>query len=672
MVVKRLLDGRYQFIRVVSTKSYSKTYLMMDQADPAKAKCIVKHLQLPTQNPITLKFLNDLLDKRVKILQRLEAHGGLEKQLAVIQESQDFYWVRGYVPGQSLQVELAEPRSRPEAEIRKFLVEVLTLLEGIQRHGIVHQNLHPNNLIRQAADGRLVIVDFGLVQEANARHPWPNSPTGGTPADENWAYLPQVNLHQVPHFNADHFALGMMALQLATGLSREALPHLNQADFFSQVQLQLDECSTLSDSMKELLLQMLSSNPGTALPRAKDILTRLACSPDPLGPVPNSAPNLEEAMVTPMGVAGQRRNGSTPVVLAARAPKQPLRLTPEVTDSSVGKPLATRRVIRKVAIAAGIGAALLAAGLFGLKIPQALETSRLTQQAEQAEQSGQIPVAIGYLEQILQQQPDHSPSLVRRSTLLLKNGQTAAALQDLTQAIQVDAGSPALYFQRGNVRFDVGDLQGAIDDYTAALELDSTYGEAYLNRGNARADLGDEGGAVEDYTAALNNTDSQELQAFAYLNRCLSLSNLGDYTAALTDCSTAINLRPSNSLAYENRGLVKRKLEDYQGAIQDFTIAIQINSGNPEPYYNRGLTRQNLGDLGGAMTDFKQTINLNPNHPFAYYDKGMLHAALGEIDAAIADLEKVASACLEVSRIGCFDDAQYQLNQLRSLDSSTP
>jgi tetratricopeptide (TPR) repeat protein len=183
--------------------------------------------------------------------------------------------------------------------------------------------------------------------------------------------------------------------------------------------------------------------------------------------------------------------------------------------------------------------------------------------------------------------------------------------------------------------------------------------------------MGDEAGAIDDYTAAISLDSNPETKADAYLNRCLSRSNLEDYAAALSDCDDAVNLRPNNSLAYENRGLVKRRLNDFQGAIQDFSIAIQINSSAPEPYYNRGLTRQDLGDFAGALDDFNQTIQLNPKHPLALYDRGLLYAEMGEPDRAIADLETVASACLDVSRLGCFDDAQYQLEKLRAAQNSS-
>ncbi|NMF82551.1 tetratricopeptide repeat protein [Nodosilinea sp. P-1105] len=649
MAVKRLIDGRFQFNRVLSTKSYSKTYLMTDHGHPDKPKCIVKHLQLPVDNPITLKFLNDLLGKRVKLLKRMGDHGAIAKNIAVIQEDNDFYWVRDFIPGHSLQAELAEDKPRPEVAVQAFLAETLGILTLIQKHGVVHQNLHPSNLIRHKGGGHLVIVDFSLIHETETPKPIDGANGSSPTLEDSAAYLPQLQSRDYPRFAADHFALGIMALKLATGLSTEALPQLHQADFLAQVKLQLDECSTLGEGLKTILLKMVSPNPAMQFQQAKDIVAALS------GLVDLPAPAAAGTVTHPDHSLDKDVSGTATHDLTAPHP--------------LAQSLSPRWLTPKLGIGLGLALALLGVGIWGLGLPQRLATRRQLAQAEQAYQAGRTADAISHLDQLLQRSPNHGEALARRSSLFLENGQSDKALQDLTNAIEANPNVPLWHYQRGNLRLRIGDFQGAIADYTHALELDETYSDAYINRGNARAELGDEAGAIQDYTAALGTTQEAEVQADAYLNRCLSKSNLGDHKAALDDCVAAVNLRPNNSLAYENRGLVKRRLNDYQGAIQDFTIAIQMSSSSAEPYYNRGLARQDLGDFLGAMDDFTQAINLNPDHPFAYYDRGLLYAEMGEIDQAIADLEIGARVCLDVSRTGCFDDAQYQLQKLRQLDS---
>jgi tetratricopeptide (TPR) repeat protein len=641
MAVKRLLDGRFQLIRVISSKSHSKTYLMADYSDPAKSKCIAKHIQLPSRNPVTLKFLNELLARRAKILQRLSDHPALANNLACIQDGPDFYWVRTYIPGRPLQTELALNKPSSEPEVRSLLTEILSCLEVLQHHGIVHQNLHPNNLIRHLDDDHLVVVDYSLAQENHQHKIALNGNGNGTRTSQEVSgsalYLPRVSHPQYPHFNADHFALGMIGLKAATGLSSEALPEFYQTDFLAQFRLQLDECSTLGESTKQILVGMVSTRAEPSFSQAKTILGQLNAAPIRF---PANPP-----------IPAQNGRVNTPRKTAMETPPEPQATKPKSPQRKWWLLLAALPVV-------------LVAAAVGLRLPERVLVANLMRQAQAAQEQGQPQEALDHLNQIVEYQPDNDEVLAQRSSLLWGSGKSDQALQDITLALQVQPDNPQWYFQRGNIRFHMGDLQGAITDYTEALHLDENFSDAYVNRGSARAERGDEEGAVQDYSSALDLASDPQLKSSAYLNRCLSLSNLEEDARAIADCTEAINLQPNNSLAYENRGLVKRRLGDAQGALQDYTIAIQIDPSSPEPYYNRALTRQELGDLSGAMEDFNRTIALDSEHPFAYYDRGLLHAELGQREQAIADFEQVATVCLEVGRVGCFEDAQYQLNEL--------
>lgn len=629
MVVKRLLHGRFQFIRVVSTKHYSKTYLMADHDDPVHPKCIAKHLQLPSHNPITLKFLSDLLNKRINMLKRLGQEDGVAEILLATQEGRDFYCVRPYIAGQSLQAELTTQANHPDGYVHSLLQELLTTLVRVQDQGVVHQNLQPSNIIR-CSNNRLVLVDFSLVHESEQLYA-PDS-TNGSASEvvEASVYLPDVRGRRFSRFNADHFAVGMIAIQVATGLSTEALPQMGQSNFLQQVQLQLDECSNLDPQLKEILLGMVTPQPEKQFHRAKDILAQLLQMGDrPRPPAPSS-------------------------------PLRPTSAEAQPARGNRGRLYLYRWGLIVAAAIALIGAA------WGLKLPQRLQVAQAQRHATTALAQGEPGQALTYLDQVLQIQPDNSAALAQRGNLQWDLGESQAALEDFTAAMQLDPTNPVLPFNRGTLRYYLGDLQGAIADYTTALALNPDYGDAYTNRGSARAERGDETGAIEDYSAAITRFQDPSKRASAHLNRCLSHSNLDNHTAALDDCTEAINLQPNNSKAYENRGLVKRRLGDLQGALQDFTIAAQISPDNAEPYYNRGLTRQELGDIAGALEDFNQTLRINPEHPFVHYDRALIYVAQGQRQQAIADLEVTASQCLQLGRLGCYDDARYQLEQLQA------
>jgi tetratricopeptide (TPR) repeat protein len=639
MGVKRLLNGRFQFIRVVSSKQYSKSYLMVDCDDPLRAKCIVKHLQLPTRNPVTLKILIGLLNKRIELLNQLGQQDAVAETLASFQENQDYYWIRPYIPGHSLQEELANQKPWSEKQVIQFLQRVLVILEYLQRKNIVHQNLHPGNIIRRKSSGQLVLVDFGLAQDSSQfQLPTQNAEINGKPTSltqaDSYVDSPYLQHQRHSSFNIDHFSLGMIAFQGSTGLVTEALPSLNRSDFLEEVKLQLDECSQLSQPLKELIIGMVNPQPAANFRRAHDILMQLR-------DLTLSKPPL-----------GKKQKISSP-----KSSSQQTSASPERPGTKMALMLVGFLLLFMSCLAI----------LLWLKVPSRVRTMQLSQRAQQSYQAGQLEEASNHIDRAISLWPHRGDLFAQRAEINWELANSDAALQDLTQAIQIEPENPVWYFKRGNLRFYLGDLQGAIADYTNALKFDSGYGDAYVNRGSARAERGDEAGAVEDYSAAIPLLEETDKQASAYLNRCLSLSNLGDQAAALDDCTTAINLSPNSSLAYENRGLVKRQLNDLEGALRDFSIAIQIDPGSAEPYYNRGLARADLGDLEGAREDFQQTITLNPEHPFVYYDRGLIYTKQGEFEKAVTDFEKAANFCLDVGRLGCFEDAQYQIQKIQSL-----
>ena len=99
--------------------------------------------------------------------------------------------------------------------------------------------------------------------------------------------------------------------------------------------------------------------------------------------------------------------------------------------------------------------------------------------------------------------------------------------------------------------------------------------------------------------------------------------------------------------------------------MEDYNTAIRLNPEDPDPYYNRGLTRWELGDNVGAIADFTYAIERNPNHVLAYYDRGLVHMKTRDREQAIADFQQSAKLCLDLGRVGCYEDAQFQLQQLQ-------
>jgi serine/threonine-protein kinase len=626
----RLLGGRYQFIQVLGSGKRRQTLLVADVHYPGHPKCLIKQFKLPTQNPTTLKFILSLLKKKLEVLEMVGRHNHIPNTLASFQDLKHFYLVQEFIPGRSLAEDLVAGQPWPQQRVLLLLRDVLRVLVFVQDHGVIHSNLKPSNILRHQGDDRILVSDFGLLKEINWDVSTRETSYDSDSGDAQLAYVPLEQRQGSTRFCTDHYALGMIAVQALTGLSPRDLPDAAQPDLQDTVIRLLQQMGGVGINVASLIARMVNPEPDRRYQKAVAILSdlnRLVEEPEP----------------TPAD-RGEILDYAAPETAAAEtSPK-----------NGNGK---------WALLGAALGILALV-GMVVLRVPQRLLASQQLGVAEAAVEAGELEVAIAHYSKVLDIDPNHGAALAARGQLYDQTNDPESGLADLTAAIDANPDNPTWVYQRGNLRFGVGDIQGAIDDYTAALQLDPTLVSAHVNRGTARAEWGDDLGAVEDYTAALNLDPPLTLRAASHLNRCLSYSNLGQQDKALVDCTEAINLRPSHGLAYQNRGLVRRRLEEFQGAIQDYNIAIQIEPNSSDPYYNRGLARQDLKDFAGALEDFSKAIALDDAHVFARYDRGILYAQLDQATEARADFEAASQLCLELGRVGCYEDARYQISLL--------
>lgn len=637
----KLLAGRYQFIQVLGANEAGQTLLVADVHYPGHPKCVLRQLRLPTRNPMTLKFILNLLKKKAEVLEAIGQHKNIPSTFASFDADYNFYLVQEFIPGLSLQDELVPGKRMTEPAVLSVLKETLTILAFAQDHGVVHGNLRPSKLIRHRTDGRLVVLDFGRIknisQEISGKDPVQLS---AHISAANRIYNAPEQYRSEARFCSDHYALGMIAIQSLTGLPAEELPIAEHLNIHQEIITLLQGIPEIGVNLALLLARMVHPDPDRRYQKAVEILADL-----------------------------DRIQVSDPPAAAATLNEVSL-LTPEVASEEVTSPAPKQRRLWKLLGAAGLVLVALGVAAVVTRLPQRLMATRYVQAAKAAEGENNPERAIAEYTRALELTPNNAEALARRSELYQQTGNTDAALADITQAIEQSPDNPDYPFTRANFRLSVGDTQGAIKDYTLAIRNDPAFIKAYGNRGSARADWGDDQGAIEDYTRAIELEPSVDTQAAIYLNRCLSYSNLGEQQLALEDCSTAINLRPSHGLAYQNRGLVRRRLGDLPGALQDYNIAIRVEPDTPDPYYNRGLTRQNMNDLPGALEDFSRAIKVEPEYVFAFYDRGLLHIELGNRAQALSDLRRASELCLNLGRTECFEDAQFQIRQLQG-DSTT-
>lgn len=692
------LADRYQFIQILSAHDTGKTLLVADVHYPEHPKCVIRQLQLSTRNPITLKFVVKLLQKKVKVLEIIGRHRQIPSTFSSFEIDHNFYLVQEFIPGRSMESELIPGQPMSEQAVLSLLIEALTALAFAQGHGVVHGRLKPSKMIRHRTDNRLVLLDFGSIKHISQE-------ISNKDSGQSFNHISPANrIYNAPEqrqgqarFCTDHYALGMIAIQALTGLPPEEFPDVNHPAGHQEIIALLQAVPGSGINTASLLARMVHPNPDRRYQKAAEILVdleRLTGMHSPVSVMPSSeplSPTTPPKLDTDAIIATTVNQAVSPTVPQMTS-------TPTVlTDSTKKTPWAIGGILGIIALA-------LAAAVIGLRLPQrvlsaqqirdaqaqsqlgnstaaiahytrALElhpnnAAALASRSQLHAQAGNIETALADLTRALEITPNNAEAFASRSQLHLQTDDTEASLADITRAIELSPNNPTFPYDRANLRFSLGDIQGAIKDYTQTIRQDPSFTRAYVNRGSARADWGDDQGAVEDYTRAIELDPPPETKAATYLNRCLSYSNLGEQDLALADCSVAINLRPSHGLAYQNRGLVRRRLEDFQGSLQDYNIAIQIAPDSPDPYYNRGLTREAMNDLVGAMQDFSKAITIDPNYVFALYDRGLLHLEMGQPNQALEDFQQASRRCLDLGRTGCYEDAQYQISLLQNPEAA--
>ncbi len=289
--IGQVLRQRYEIVRLLSSGAFGHTYVARDQHHEG-GPCLVKHYQSHQGYPHLLKTSRRLFVTEAETLRTLGIHDQIPRFIDCFEEQEQFYLVQELVVGQPLSEELSllnhaslrdchSTLREREAEVIYFLQDLLHILDFVHSQGTIHCDVKPNNILRRAKDGKLVLIDFGAAQpirsperdrEVNRFLPL-KSPIAVSPS----GYLAAEQLAGRPYPNSDLYAAGIIAIQILTGIDPAKLQlnlETHEIDW-KQLQAHQRSPSALHRPLTAILRQMVRYNHQQRYQSAREVLRAL-------------------------------------------------------------------------------------------------------------------------------------------------------------------------------------------------------------------------------------------------------------------------------------------------------------------------------------------------------------------------------------------------------------
>jgi serine/threonine protein kinase len=181
--------------------------------------------------------------------------------------------VMEYLDGGSLEDRLRRDGAQPPAHALAWLEQAAAALDAAHRHGIVHRDVKPANLLLNER-GELRVADFGIASAAGMDSMTLTGTVLGTAG-----YLsPEQASGERAGPASDLYALGIVAYELLSGerpferesQTAEAAAHVN-----APVPSIAERCENLPHELDRVFQRALAKDPGRRYPSARELVAEL-------------------------------------------------------------------------------------------------------------------------------------------------------------------------------------------------------------------------------------------------------------------------------------------------------------------------------------------------------------------------------------------------------------
>ena len=526
------------------------------------------------------------INRELAELTKLENCSRVPKIVEYLTDNKNLYLIQEYVEGESLAKIIERQKTFSEAEIIDTIISAAEVLVCIHKQNIIHGNINPSSIIKRSTDGKLLLVDFGSLQEAIARSPdrsivlsRSERVTEIERETKRLPYLPAISsVGQVDYLSpeqisgsksiaSDIYSLGMTAIHLLTGIDPSNLPknprtgeilwqNCNAIDRNSQIASPANNRVIYDSRLAKILNKMVCLDKRQRYHSAAKLIRDLNKIKGSSSF--NSWYKYLLIIVVLSGVVwfglvqwAQRvailEFYKGDIKLEAKSYREAI----EYYDNGLKKLPKTRGIVRNFE-------------QVWLKKARALN------------QLNSYEAVIDTCSSALRYYQSYR--LWNCKALALDSlKQYEEALKSYDRAIALNSDSPWVWNNRGEVYAKMGNYQAAIADFQRAIELD--VGRSFVPWNN------------------LGKLHYQEK----------------DYQRAIEAYQQALLIKEDYLPALVGLGNARKNLQQYSEALQAYNEAIKINDNSYEAWYGKGLVEESLQQYREARKAYQKAFNLKPD-----------------------------------------------------------
>jgi len=268
---KLLLGDRYRAVKYISEGGFGRTFKALDE-HRLDTICVIKQFLPQQQGSAAIQKATELFKQEAVRLRDLGKHPQIPDLLAFFEQDNRFYLVQEFIDGEDLLKELQKQGKFSEKQIKQLLNELLQILDFVHKQKVIHRDIKPDNIIRNAR-GSLVLIDFGVAKELSGSVLTRVGTVTGSPG---YAAPEQMHGHVFPA--SDLYSLGVTCIRLLTGCLPEEKNGSWVDEIFEPMQMEWvwrNKSVSISNDLAEILDKMILFPVGARYQSAAEVLQAL-------------------------------------------------------------------------------------------------------------------------------------------------------------------------------------------------------------------------------------------------------------------------------------------------------------------------------------------------------------------------------------------------------------